>query len=334
MVIEKAVKAIDKTPDKDVLSSEGDYSFGRMKISGYKVRILSGHEAGKESIISKADAVKISPEIALEEKEPLQMTSREYNTRFPKLKEMTEGEKRAILTKVNKSNKEEAGVDEPIPYGMFSKDFEDVRWNKETGEIMQYEHKELVADAVRNHVEIPEQVKAEYSELIAEIEAKRAAAKAARDKKDAARKAAKRPEELGKREKSEIRPKVSTRGGQVVSRRPHKAEKAGSTPAPATKPKEREKKGLAFAELEKIHERRTARAKAADEAKRNVVTLQPENPRVKRWRKDPGSADVSGIDTKNKVVYKWFCLLMVENKYLGGKAKWGRVLQSGKKNQG
>jgi N12 class adenine-specific DNA methylase len=63
-------------------------------------------------------------------------------------------------------------------------------------------------------------------------------------------------------------------------------------------------KNITLAKLEKIHDSRSARAQAADEAKRNQRTFQPNDPRAISWTHDPGSSDVSGIDTKNKVVYK------------------------------
>jgi hypothetical protein len=63
-------------------------------------------------------------------------------------------------------------------------------------------------------------------------------------------------------------------------------------------------KNITLSKLEKIHEGRSTRAQAADESKRNQNTFQPNDPRVVSWTHDPGSSDVSGVDTKNKVVYK------------------------------
>jgi hypothetical protein len=54
--------------------------------------------------------------------------------------------------------------------------------------------------------------------------------------------------------------------------------------------------------LRRIHARRSDKAQATDEARENAVTIQSDDKRVEGWKHDPGSADVAGIDTKNKVV--------------------------------
>jgi len=51
------------------------------------------------------------------------------------------------------------------------------------------------------------------------------------------------------------------------------------------------------AELQAIHDARSTRSKSADESRSNADTIDPEDPRVGRWMRDPGSMDVKGIDT-------------------------------------
>ena len=84
-----------------------------------------------------------------------------------------------------------------------------------------------------------------------------------------------------------IEPKPEpTRGGQVVSRRPHKAEIVGSTPTPAT-----------ITELREIQGRRTEKSQSADMAQEHSTVISPTSPQVEEWIEDPGSMDVKGIDT-------------------------------------
>ena len=65
-----------------------------------------------------------------------------------------------ILDMMNATNKD-AG--EPLSFEDFTKDFHDMRFDPETGEItMQPEHENFVIEAFKNHYPIPEEVKAEY----------------------------------------------------------------------------------------------------------------------------------------------------------------------------
>jgi hypothetical protein len=59
-----------------------------------------------------------------------------------------------------------------------------------------------------------------------------------------------------------------------------------------------------ISEIEKAHAARTERARIQDERRPNAITISTRDKKVKGWMNDPGSADVSGIDTKNKVIYK------------------------------
>lgn len=82
-------------------------------------------------------------------------------------------------------------------------------------------------------------------------------------------------------------------GGQPESRSPHKAEVAGSTPAPAPKlPRP-------FAEMiRKVQQNRTPRAVAMDK-KRKAVTVKGKG-RAK-WLKRPNRYDIKGIDTPKQL---------------------------------
>jgi hypothetical protein len=53
-------------------------------------------------------------------------------------------------------------------------------------------------------------------------------------------------------------------------------------------------------ELQAIHDARSSRSKSADESRSNALTLDPGDPRVDIWERDPGRADIIGIDTPRK----------------------------------
>ena len=53
-------------------------------------------------------------------------------------------------------------------------------------------------------------------------------------------------------------------------------------------------------DLQAIHDSRSPRSKSADESQSNALTLEPDDPRVDIWERDPGRADVKGIDTPRK----------------------------------
>ena len=49
--------------------------------------------------------------------------------------------------------------------------------------------------------------------------------------------------------------------------------------------------------LQSIHESRSPLSQSSDERQTNLVTIDPDDPKVERWKRDPGSMDVRGIDT-------------------------------------
>jgi len=53
-------------------------------------------------------------------------------------------------------------------------------------------------------------------------------------------------------------------------------------------------------ELQSFEDSRSARSRESDERLVNSVTLDPDDPAVSRWLKDPGGADIRGIDTPRK----------------------------------
>jgi len=58
--------------------------------------------------------------------------------------------------------------------------------------------------------------------------------------------------------------------------------------------------GVKDTDLQAIHDSRSSRSKSADESRSNALTLDPDDPRVDIWERDPGRADVIGIDTPRK----------------------------------
>jgi len=71
--------------------------------------------------------------------------------------------------------------------------------------------------------------------------------------------------------------------------------------AKAEKPKPKAKPKTTKAELQAIHESRSRQSKAMDEAQSHHVTIEADSPKVERWKRNPGIADVKGIDTPKKV---------------------------------
>ena len=53
-------------------------------------------------------------------------------------------------------------------------------------------------------------------------------------------------------------------------------------------------------DLQAIHDSRSSRSKSADESRSNALTLEIDDPRVDIWERDPGRADIVGIDTPRK----------------------------------
>ncbi len=76
-------------------------------------------------------------------------------------------------------------------------------------------------------------------------------------------------------------------------------------------------------ELKRIEEERSPRARAIDESRPNSTTYDKQDPRTIRWIAHPGQSDVSGIDTKDKVVYhnKNVSIREVPTKYKKERAK-------------
>lgn len=53
--------------------------------------------------------------------------------------------------------------------------------------------------------------------------------------------------------------------------------------------------------LQSIESSRSALSQSSDERQSNLVTIGPDDPGVERWKRDPGSMDVRGIDTPRRV---------------------------------
>jgi N12 class adenine-specific DNA methylase len=132
------------------------------------------------------------PNAADVEKQPYEMTRDEFNNHYTYLKDMSEIDQRRMLDKMIQHNKETIGEDYEAPaFDDFKRDFAGVRWIKGTGEVMPYEHPEVVANALKDRLELPEAVKAEYRDVIAAAKVKQAKAKASKERKIAHEKAAK-----------------------------------------------------------------------------------------------------------------------------------------------
>jgi hypothetical protein len=65
-------------------------------------------------------------------------------------------------------------------------------------------------------------------------------------------------------------------------------------------PPKKETRQYTQAELKGIHESRSPQSKAMDEMQSHQVTLEPDSPRVARWVRDQGYADIRGIDTPSR----------------------------------
>jgi len=52
--------------------------------------------------------------------------------------------------------------------------------------------------------------------------------------------------------------------------------------------------------IQAIHDSRSPRSRESDERQSNADTIEPDDPRVDIWERDPGRMDVSGIDTPKK----------------------------------
>lgn len=74
--------------------------------------------------------------------------------------------------------------------------------------------------------------------------------------------------------------------------------------APEKMPKKPEEKAEgklpAVSELRSIEESRSPRSRESDERQSNILTVEPDDPRVSSWERDPGRMDISGIDTPRK----------------------------------
>ena len=55
-----------------------------------------------------------------------------------------------------------------------------------------------------------------------------------------------------------------------------------------------------LAKLQAIHDSRSPRSRESDERQSNADTIEPDDPRVDIWERDPGRMDVAGIDTPRK----------------------------------
>ena len=88
-----------------------------------------------------------------------------------------------------------------------------------------------------------------------------------------------------------------TPGGMIPS-----SYKLKLAPKPTEKP---ERKVSAMEQLRKIHEKRSPEAQALDEKQEHHNIISPgDSEAVKRWKKDPGTADIEGIDTPKRRVRK------------------------------
>ncbi len=86
-------------------------------------------------------------------------------------------------------------------------------------------------------------------------------------------------------------PEVVTAAGGTVRQETRKAAKEKRAPVPSTSTPSR---------LQAIHEARSLLSQSSDESQEHSLVVDPDDPRVKRWKRDPGSMDVRGIDTPKK----------------------------------
>jgi|GEM_PF-1483724 len=120
------------------------------------------------------------------DKEPHQMTRDEFNMHYPKLADLPENIQRTLHAKVNAENKEYT-TEEGVDFDTFKKDFAYIRFNTADTSVVTDDHRDFVRRAISDNLEVPENVRGEYRDMIAEIEKKRVQSEAARIKKNATR---------------------------------------------------------------------------------------------------------------------------------------------------
>jgi len=119
-------------------------------------------------------------------KEPWEMTSKEFNSKYPELKSLTKPEQQKIYDIITQENLDITG-EEGMGFKTFLKDFSDLSFDRETGGIFDRTHKQMVIEAYKRGQDIPENVKIEYAEDIAKIDVQRAKGKLLKEKRQLAR---------------------------------------------------------------------------------------------------------------------------------------------------
>jgi len=113
------------------------------------------------------------PTLETVEKQPWEMTRAAFEAHYPKLRDMPADKQHEVLDKMNAASSEVEGA-EPLSFEQFITDFHDMRFDPATGEITrQPEHEDFVIEAFNNHYDIPDEVRTEYKEKLAELQAKK-----------------------------------------------------------------------------------------------------------------------------------------------------------------
>jgi N12 class adenine-specific DNA methylase len=123
-------------------------------------------------------------------KETFQMTISEFNKEYPTPNDLPLDKQLDLYNWIQKANLEEMGEESTMKFDEFMKEFGNSHFNLETLNMFFDTHKEMVLKAIKNNLSVPDNVRAEYKEDIAQLEAKNNKSKAVRLKKQAAKEAA------------------------------------------------------------------------------------------------------------------------------------------------
>ena len=106
------------------------------------------------------------------DKQPFQMTSEEFNRAFPLFTELSPRIKWRLYRICNKTNYEETG--ETGSYEDFVEAAVEFRWDTENATVLWFDkHQDIIKEALQHGDDIPEDVLAEYPELVEEAVKKR-----------------------------------------------------------------------------------------------------------------------------------------------------------------
>ena len=116
------------------------------------------------------------------DKQPYEMTSEEFHKTFLPFTELSPRVKWRLYRICNKANYEETG--ETTTFKDFVKVAEEFRWDTENATVLwQDNHQDMVKEALQYRLDVPDEVLAEYPELVEEFVRKRQQQQRQREKR-------------------------------------------------------------------------------------------------------------------------------------------------------